>query len=288
MKSERLRVPANKKIKLADYDPGNTGPFRSKEEAAEKLAADIARLEELQDRLYAQSERGLLIVLQGIDAAGKDGTVKHVMSGVNPSGCQVTSFKVPSQEELAHDYLWRYVRALPRRGHIGIFNRSYYEEVLVVRVHPELLANEPLVAGKKSADIWSQRYREINHFERYLVDNGFVVLKFFLHLSKVEQKKRFLERLDAKGKNWKFSPNDVREREFWDEYAAAYEEMLSHTSSDDAPWYVIPADHKWFSRVAVADVIVSTLDGMDLGYPKLTPDQRKQLAQARKQLENEK
>src|SRR5260221_4831703 len=227
MKFESLQVPPGKTIKLKDYSPASTWHFSSKAEAQQKLTDDIAVLTDLQAKLYAQNSYGLLIVLQGIDASGKDGLIKHVMSGVNPSGCQVKSFKVPSYEELDHDYLWRYTRALPERGNIGIFNRSYYEEVLVVRVHPELLRAQRLPRDIKRDVLWADRYRQFNHFERYLVENGIVVLKFFLHLSKDEQKRRFLARLESRDKNWKFSEADVKERAFWDDYMRAYEDMLS-------------------------------------------------------------
>lgn len=288
MNWKRFRVPPGQKVKLRDYPTNATEPFKDKSQAREKLAADVAKLSDLQSRLYAQNVYALLIVLQGIDAAGKDGTIKHVMSGVNPAGCQVTSFKVPSEEELDHDYLWRYVKALPRRGDIGIFNRSHYEEVLVVRVHPELLVREHIHASKKGGGLWAKRYREINDFEHYLDENNIEVLKFFLHLSKDEQKKRFMERLDSPAKNWKFSESDVREREYWDAYQQAFEEMLSNTSTQAAPWYVVPADRKWFTRVVISDVIVSKLESLKLTYPQLNDDQRAALVRARKILENEK
>jgi PPK2 family polyphosphate:nucleotide phosphotransferase len=275
-------------VKLKDYPTAETEPFKDKSEAQEKLAADVAKLADLQSKLYAQNTYALLIVLQAIDAAGKDGTIKHVMSGVNPAGCQVQSFKVPSEEELDHDYLWRYVRALPRRGNIGIFNRSHYEEVLVVRVHPELLVRERIHSSKKREDLWAKRYREINDFEYYLEDNNFEVLKFFLHLSKEEQKQRFLARLDSPDKNWKFSEGDVKERDYWDDYQKAFEEMLSNTSTEQAPWYVIPADRKWFTRVVVSDIIVAKLESMKLAYPELDESGQAALKRARNILENEK
>jgi len=288
MKNNKYVVPPKTKVKLADFPPGDTGPFKNKEAAAQKLADDIARLPELQARLYAQDNYALLIVLQGIDAAGKDGTVKHVMSGVNPTGCQVTSFKGPTHEELDHDYLWRHVKALPARGMIGIFNRSYYEEVLVVRVHPELLEHEKLPKPLKHKELWERRYREINDFEHFLVDNGVEILKFFLHLSKDEQKKRFLSRLEAEDKNWKYSEADVKERAFWDDYQAAYEDMLNNTSTERAPWHVVPADHKWFTRVVVADAVVSKLEELDPRYPTVDEQRKQELAAARKLLESEK
>jgi PPK2 family polyphosphate:nucleotide phosphotransferase len=288
MKTNKYIVPPRTKIKLSDYPPEDTGPFKNKEEAAQKLETDITKLPELQARLYAQDNYALLIILQGIDAAGKDGTIKHVMSGVNPTGCQVTSFKSPSQEELDHDYLWRHIKALPARGMIGIFNRSYYEEVLVVRVHPELLAHEKLPRIPKPKELWEQRYREMNEFEHYLSDNGCEILKFFLHLSKDEQKRRFLKRLEAEDKNWKYSQADVQERAYWDDYQAAYEDMLNNTSTERAPWYVVPADHKWFTRVVVADAVVSKLEEMDPRYPTVDDERKKELAAARKLLESEK
>jgi PPK2 family polyphosphate:nucleotide phosphotransferase len=287
MNRDKFLVPEGKSVKLKDYPSDTTKPYRDKAEAEEKLKRDILKLSDWQTTLHAQNTYGLLIILQGIDAAGKDGTIKHVMSGVNPTGCQVTSFKAPSNEELQHDYLWRCVRALPERGKIGIFNRSYYEEVLVLRVHPELLAKERIPAAKKGDKLWASRFREINHFEHYLVENGIEVLKFFLHLSKDEQKRRFLARLEASDKNWKFSEADVKEREFWDDYQAAFEEMLSHTSTAHAPWHVIPADHKWFAHVAVADIIIHKLASLDLRYPEMDSAQQKALARAKKILESE-
>ena len=288
MNFERFRVPSGTAVKLENYPTDETEPFKNKSQAQEKLAEDVEKLAELQSKLYAQNTYALLIVLQAIDAAGKDGTIKHVMSGVNPAGCQVQSFKVPSEEELDHDYLWRYVRALPRRGNIGIFNRSHYEEVLVVRVHPELLGREHIHSSKKREDLWAKRYREINDFEHYLEENGFEVLKFFLHLSKKEQKERFMARLDSPDKNWKFSESDVKERDHWDDYQKAFEEMLTNTSTEEAPWYVVPADRKWFTRVVVSDIIVAKLESMKLGYPQLDQSGREALKRARKILENEK
>jgi PPK2 family polyphosphate:nucleotide phosphotransferase len=288
MKFKDFLVPPDKKIKLADYSTDATKPYVSKEDAAEKLADDVKKLTDLQAKLYSQDTYALLIVLQGMDASGKDGTIKHVMSGVNPTGCRVNSFKVPSNEELDHDYLWRYAKALPERGVIGIFNRSHYEEVLVVRVHPEVLSREKMPPVKDVDNLWRKRFDEINNFERYLVSNGVEVLKFFLHLSRKEQKRRFLDRLDRPAKNWKFSAADVAERAFWDDYAAAYQDMLSHTSTDVAPWYVIPADNKWFTHLAVADVIVGKLESLNLDFPKLGGEAKKALEAAKKLLENEK
>lgn len=292
MKTDRFLVPPNTDVKLKDYSTAQTDPYHSKEEAQDKLDADILKLRELHAKLYAQNTFALLIILQGIDAAGKDGTIKHVMSGVNPIGCQVKSFKQPSSEELDHDYLWRHVKALPERGNIGIFNRSYFEEVLVVRVHPELLAKEKIDPAKidpakNRAKLWSHRFREINEFERYLVDNGIEILKFFLHLSKEEQKRRFLARLDSPDKNWKFSESDVKERAFWDDYRAAFEDMLSHTSTPYAPWYIIPADQKWFTRSSVAEIIVGKLESMKLRFPELDEERMTALRRAKKMLENE-
>jgi len=287
MKFDNFQVPPGKTIKLKDYSPASTAHFGSKSEAQQKLIDDIGTLSDLQAKLYAENTYGLLIVLQGIDGSGKDGLIKHVMSGVNPSGCQVKSFKVPSYEELDHDYLWRYTRALPERGNIGIFNRSYYEEVLVVRVHPELLRAQRLPRAIKHAVLWADRYRQINHFERYLVENGIVVLKFFLHLSKEEQKRRFLARLESHDKNWKFSEADVKERAFWDDYMSAYEDMLSHTSTVEAPWHVIPADNKWFTRVAAADIIVNKLTSLGLSYPDMDAAQEIALKNAKTILESE-
>ncbi len=288
MNFEKLLVPEGATVKLKDYPTGSTQSDPTKEQAAEKLAADVVKLGEWQAMLAAQNTFALLVILQGIDAAGKDGIIKHVMSGVNASGCQVRSFKVPSEEELDHDYLWRYARALPERGSIGIFNRSYYEEVLVVRVHPEHLAQERIDPGKKINKLWTARFEQFNQFERYLVDNGIAVLKFFLHLSKDEQKKRFMARLELPDKNWKFSEADVKERAFWDDYTAAFEDMLSHTSTAHAPWYRIPADQKWLARLAVADIIVRKLASLGIAYPKLNEEQAKALANAKKFLEQEK
>jgi len=285
---DSLRVPPGKKINLRkDYDSGCVGRFMSKEEAEETTMAGIRLLSEQQDKLYAQNTYGLLVILQAMDAAGKDSTIKHVMSGVNPQGVVVTSFKVPSAEELDHDYLWRSCAALPNRGNIGIFNRSYYEEVLVVRVHPEYLERQQLPPGLNDKNIWSRRYREINNFEQYLVDNGIVVLKLFLNISKEEQKRRFLKRVEEPDKNWKFSAADIRERACWDAYMDAYEEMFNNTSTPHAPWYIIPADHKWFARLAVVSAIYETLDRLHLAYPKVTREQQEALLQAKAEMENE-
>ncbi|MBL9082701.1 MAG: polyphosphate kinase 2 family protein [Planctomycetales bacterium] len=283
---KELLVPPGEKISLRkDYDPDFTGGFDDKEAAGEYVAENAKRLAEYQDRLYAQDTYSLLIIFQAMDAAGKDGTIRHVMSGVNPQGCHVTSFKSPSTEELDHDYLWRAAKALPARGMIGIFNRSYYEETLVVRVHPEFLAKQRL--PKVDDDIWKRRFKEINNFERYLTDNGTVVLKFFLHVSKKEQKKRFLSRIDEADKNWKFSPADYAERAHWDKYQDAFEDMLNHTSTDEAPWFVIPADNKWFARLAVSETICAVLDGLDLAYPTVSKEKKAELQKIRAELEAE-
>jgi PPK2 family polyphosphate:nucleotide phosphotransferase len=287
MKHDAMIVRPGKKIRLKDFDPAHTGKFHGKDEAREKLEADIVRLAEYQNVLYAQNSQALLIIFQALDAAGKDSTIKHVMSGVNPMGTQVFSFKQPSEEELDHDYLWRCHKAVPERGRIGIFNRSYYEEVLVVRVHPEFLSGEKLPPETVKKDIWNQRFNEINDFEHYLVKNGVAILKFFLNVSREEQRRRFLARLDTPEKNWKFSLTDVKERAHWDEYQKAFEAVFNHTSTKWAPWYIIPADHKWFTRAAVADIIVSKLKTMDLEYPTLSKEHMAELQVARELLESE-
>lgn len=285
MNYDRLLAPPGKTVKLKDYDPAYTGKFASKEDAAEKLQSDIVKLAALQDVLYAQNTYSLLVILQAMDAAGKDGVIKHVMSGVNPQGCQVVSFKTPSAEELAHDYLWRSMKQAPERGRIGIFNRSYYEEVLVVRVHPEILQNQRIPRALVGKDIWKERFEQINAFEKYLTRNGTVILKFFLNISNKEQKKRFLERIDTPEKNWKFSSSDVRERGFWKDYMKAYEDVFSNTSTPWAPWHIIPADRKWFTRTAVADIIIKKLGSLDLKYPTLDAEHLKGLKEARTALE---
>jgi PPK2 family polyphosphate:nucleotide phosphotransferase len=277
------RVTSGKGFRLKDIDPGDTHELSSerKPEAREMLARGVEWLADAQDKLYAQDRWSVLLVFQAMDAAGKDSTIKHVMSGVNPQGCQVYSFKQPSAEELDHDFLWRYARSLPERGRIGIFNRSYYEEVLVVRVHPELLERQKMpreLVGKK---IWEERYEDVASFERHLVRNGTVVLKFFLHVSREEQRKRFLERLERPEKNWKFSPTDVAERSHWDDYMTAFEDAIRATATRDAPWYVVPADNKWFTRLVVAAAIVEALEGLGLAYPKVDAAKRKELAAAR-------
>jgi PPK2 family polyphosphate:nucleotide phosphotransferase len=283
-----LKVPPEKKISLAkNYDPSDTGGLVEKEDAADLLAEGVSRMVEYQNRLYAQKTHSLLIIFQAMDAAGKDSTIKHVMSGLNPQGTQVYSFKAPSAEEFEQTYLWRSFKALPGRGNIGIFNRSYYEEVLIVRVHPEILERRQLPARLQDKKIWRRRFQEINNFERYLIDNGTIILKFFLNISKDEQKKRFLKRIDRPEKNWKFSMADVSERRHWDQYQKAYEDMLNHTSTAHAPWYVVPADRKWFTRIAVAGVIYQTLKGLKLSYPTVTDEHRQELLKARKILLDE-
>lgn len=288
MKTRKLaksyRVEDGKHFRLKDFDPADTGDFKSKEEANEKLQKDIERMADLQDRLYAQDHWALLVILQALDAAGKDGTIKHVMSGVNPQGCQVQSFKTPSETELQHDFLWRTTRHLPERGQIGIFNRSYYEEVLVVRVHSEVLKDEKLPPSLMTKNIWEERFEDIHSFERHMARNGTVVRKFFLHLSKKEQKKRFLARLEEPEKNWKFSAADIHEREYWDDYQNAYEEAIRNTASKHAPWYVVPADNKWFTHLVVAAAIVETLEELDLSYPKVDTAKRKEIEEAKKAL----
>jgi PPK2 family polyphosphate:nucleotide phosphotransferase len=282
-----LRVSPGRSVHLGrDFDPGYKDDFLSKADAEGVLQAGVELLADYQARLAAQDTWGLLVVMQAIDAGGKDGTIRHVMSGVNPQGVRVSSFKVPSNEELDHDYLWRYAQRLPARGEIGIFNRSHYEEVLVVRVHPEVLEQQRLPDVAK-VDIWARRYREINDWERYLVDNGIRIVKLFLNVSKEEQRKRFLKRIESPDKNWKFSAADVREREYWDDYQHAFAEMLSHTSTEWAPWVVIPADRKWFARIAAAAAIVSALVEIDPRYPEVAPRTLEELERARAELEAE-
>jgi PPK2 family polyphosphate:nucleotide phosphotransferase len=283
-----FRVADGASFRLKDFDPAETLGLKSKEHAHETLEHGIARLCDLQEKLYAQDRWAVLVILQAMDAAGKDSTIKHVMSGLNPQGCSVTSFKAPSAEDLDHDFLWRATRSLPERGKIGIFNRSYYEEVLVARVHPEILSREKLPPDLVSGKIWQWRFEDINAYERYLSRNGIVVLKFFLNVSKKEQKRRFLERLDEPEKNWKFSASDVLERQHWNEYMGAYEEMIRNTSTERAPWYVVPADHKWFTRVVVAEALIHVLDKLNLSFPKVDAEKRKDLKRARIILKNEK
>jgi len=285
---KQFRVTDGAEFRLKDFDPAETLGLKSKEHAQETLESGVARLCDLQDKLFAQDRWAILVVLQAMDAAGKDSLIKHVMSGLNPQGCSVSSFKEPSTEELNHDYLWRATRALPERGKIGIFNRSYYEEVLVVRVHPEILSRERLPAELVSGKIWRERFEDIRAYERYLDRNGIIILKFFLNVSRKEQKKRFLERLDEPEKNWKFSATDVLEREHWGEYMDAYEEMIQNTSTERAPWYVVPADHKWFTRVVVAEALVHALDKLNLSYPQVDKKKRRDLKKARAALMREK
>ncbi len=279
--AKRYRIAENTKFRLASIAPADTWKLKSKEHAQKWLEEGVARLSQLQARLYAQNQWAVLLIFQAMDAAGKDGTIKHVMSGVNPQGCEVFSFKAPSAEELDHDFLWRTTKRLPERGRIGIFNRSYYEEVLVVRVHPELLAREKMPPTLVTKDIWRERFEDINALERYLTRNGVIVRKFFLHLSKPEQRERLLGRLEDPEKNWKFSMDDLKERQRWGAYMRAYEDMIRHTATEYAPWYVVPADHKWFTRLVVAEVIVDALESLDLHYPKLDRAKRRELAAVR-------
>jgi PPK2 family polyphosphate:nucleotide phosphotransferase len=284
-----FRIIKGKGFKLKDFDPGDTlGLKLDKGEAAEILQRGTDWLAEEQDMLYAQDRWSLLLVFQAMDAAGKDGTIKHVMSGVNPQGCQVFSFKQPSAEELSHDFLWRYSKRVPERGRIGIFNRSYYEEVLVVRVHEEILERQKLPPQLVSKNIWAERLDDITHFEDYLNRQGVITLKFFLNLSRKEQKKRFMERLDKPAKHWKFAPSDVHERKFWNDYMHAFEEAIRATASKHAPWYVVPADNKWFTRLVVAAAIVEVVEQLDLAYPKVDAEKKKLLVAAREALESEK
>ena len=280
-------VKDGKHFRLKNFDPADTASLHSKEHAEELLQKGIAHMAELQNKLYAQDRWSLLLIFQAMDAAGKDGAIKHVMSGVNPQGCEVFSFKQPSAEELKHDFLWRASQHLPERGRIGIFNRSYYEEVLVVRVHSDLLRNESIPSSLVGKHLWRERFEDIHSFERHLWRNGTVIRKFFLNLSRAEQKQRFLARLEEPEKNWKFSAADVHERDYWDDYMAAYEDMIRHTATSHAPWYVVPADHKWFTRAAVAAVIVETMEGLRLSYPTVSAAERKQLKGARVKLEAE-
>jgi len=284
--SKPFRVTNGRAFRLKDIDPADTLDLtaEAKPRAQEALAFGVDVLAKLQDKLYAQDRWSVLLIFQAMDAAGKDGAIKHVMSGVNPQGCQVFSFKAPSSEDLDHDYLWRCMKCLPERGRIGIFNRSYYEETLAVRVHPEFLASQKLPPRLVTKDIWKQRFEDIRAFEQYLTRNGTVVLKFFLHVSKKEQKKRFLERIENPAKNWKFSANDAKEREFWNDYMDAYEDTIRNTATKDAPWYVVPADNKWFTRVVVAAAVISALDALDLAYPEVGEAQQAALAAAKKAL----
>jgi PPK2 family polyphosphate:nucleotide phosphotransferase len=280
-----FRVTNGKKFKLKQVDPRDTAGLKGKEDAAKILQSGVQRLAELQDKLYAQDRWALLLVFQAMDAAGKDGTIKHVMSGVNPAGCQVYSFKAPSSEELDHDFMWRTLRCLPERGRIGIFNRSYYEEMLVVRVHPELLHGQKVPPSLVTDDIWMERFEDVRNIEQYLSRNGVAIVKFFLHVSRQEQRKRFLERLEREDKNWKFSMADAKERNFWDDYMHAYEDMIQHTATGEAPWYVVPADHKWFTRLVVAGAIISALEDLELAYPAVDAHKREELRLVQAELE---
>jgi PPK2 family polyphosphate:nucleotide phosphotransferase len=281
-----FRVTHGSGFRLKDIDPGDTLGFDSEDKprAKEALATGVEALAELQDMLYAQDRWAVLLVFQAMDAAGKDGTIKHVMSGVNPQGCQVYSFKAPSAEDLDHDFLWRCMKYVPERGRVGIFNRSYYEETLVVRVHSEFLAKQTLPPELITKNIWKERFEDIGNFERYLTRNGVIILKFFLHVSKGEQKRRFLERLENPEKNWKFSANDIKERAFWNDYMRAYEDLIRNTSAPEAPWYVVPADNKWFTRIVVAAAVIEALDALDLHYPKVSKEKLKELAAAKRVL----
>jgi PPK2 family polyphosphate:nucleotide phosphotransferase len=287
MDTSRFRVRPGEKVNLRRYSPDDTAPFKNRRKAAGRLERGIQRLAMLQERLYAQNRWAVLLIFQAMDAAGKDSAIKHVMSGLNPQGTQVYSFKRPSDEELDHDYLWRTSKALPERGRIGIFNRSYYEEVLVVRVHPDVLNRQKLPAGLVTKRLWRDRYEDINAFERYLTRNGTLVRKFFLHVSKAEQRRRFLERLDDPAKHWKFESADLDERERWGEYTRAYQQALTQTSTRDAPWYIVPADHKWFTRLVIAELVIEALEGLDLAFPAATKAQLDALADARKRLGSE-
>jgi PPK2 family polyphosphate:nucleotide phosphotransferase len=285
--SRAYRVDDGKKFRLKNVDPADTAGLSSKKDVGKMLEKGVERLREMQEKLYAHDRWALLLIFQAMDAAGKDGTIEHVMSGVNPQGCQVFSFKAPSEEELDHDFMWRTSRALPERGRIGIFNRSYYEEVLVVRVHPEFLGHQKLPAGLVTDRIWEERFEDINGFERYISRQGIAVRKFFLHISREEQKRRFLSRLDEPEKRWKFAVGDVHERAHWNDYMHAYEELLRSTSHPHAPWYVVPADHKWFARLVVASAIVDALESLDLTYPEVNKDKLSELEAARASLEAE-
>jgi PPK2 family polyphosphate:nucleotide phosphotransferase len=285
--SKPYRVDNGRRFRLKDFDPGDSSGVKSKKHAEKELPRGLARMVELQDKLYAQDKWAILLIFQAMDAAGKDGAIKHVMSGVNPQGCQVFSFKQPSAEELDHDFLWRSSKCIPERGRIGIFNRSYYEEVLVVRVHKELLERQRIPSSLVTKNIWNERFADINAYEHYLSRNGVVIRKFFLNLSKEEQRQRFLSRLEEPTKNWKYSAADFAERERWNEYMAAYEEMIQHTATPHAPWFVVPADKKWYTRLVVADAIIHALEHLNLHYPVVNADKRKELKAARVALEHE-
>ena len=289
MNIEKFIVPEGRKLNLAKYATDDTGDYEEKHHAVKDLHKNVERLAELQDVLYAQNRHALLIIFQAMDAAGKDGAIKHVMSGLNPQGCEVTSFKQPSAEELDHDYLWRSMKNVPERGRIGIFNRSYYEDVLIVRVHPEILKLSQMPEKiENDKNLWKKRFEQIRNFEQYLTENGVHVLKFFLHVSKEEQKDRFLARIETPEKNWKFSASDAKERGFWDDYMSVYTDAMQHTSTKNAPWHVIPADKKWFTRVAVSEVIIKKMESLKLEYPTISDAQRESLLEAKKILESEK
>lgn len=283
------RIDGEKKFRLKDYDPADTAKFTSadKPRAKEALTIGIEALSELQDKLYAQDRWAVLLIFQAMDAAGKDGAIKHVMSGVNPQGCQVYSFKAPTSEDLDHDYLWRCIKHMPERGRIGIFNRSYYEETLVVRVHKQILENQKLPSSLVTKNIWNERFEDIRNFEKYLTRNGVIIRKFFLNVSREEQKKRFMERLDEPEKNWKFSAADVKERGYWDDYMEAYQDMIRNTSTPDCPWYVVPADNKWYTRIVIAAAIIEALGSLNLHYPKVNAATREELRLAREKLVGE-
>ena len=284
LRVDRFRVKAGTRVRLRGRDPADTAPLASKDEAVELLERTVRRLYDLTETLYAQDRWALLLVFQAMDAAGKDSAIKHVMRGLDPKATQVYTFKAPSQEELDHDYMWRCMKVLPERGRIGVFNRSYYEEVLIVRVHPELLEAQHLPPGRITPKIWEERFDDIRNIERYLCRNGTIIRKFFLHVSKAEQRRRFLQRLDDPAKNWKFAINDVNERLKWEEYMRAYEEAMAATSTRDAPWYVIPADHKWFTRLVIAQIVTEALEKMSLQFPPLTPKKQRELKEARRRL----
>lgn len=288
MKIEKFRIAEGSKVDLKDHPTDYSGDYKDKTAAGVDLARNVARMAELQDVLYAENTRSLLIIFQAMDAAGKDSVIEHVMSGINPQGCHVASFKAPSSEELEHDYLWRCVKALPERGKIGIFNRSHYEEVLVVRVHPAILQSQPLPDEiKRDKNIWKDRFRQIRKWEDHLAENGTHILKFFLNVSKDEQKKRFLDRIEEADKNWKFNSGDAKERAFWDDYMKAYTEAIEATSTERSPWFIIPADKKWFTRVAVSEIIVKKMESLDLKYPSVSDAHKAELAEAKKRLESE-
>ena len=285
MSQQKFRVPAGKRVRLESYDPAFTGGFKSREEAEAKIERDCESLAQYQDKLLAEERQSLLLIFQAMDGAGKDGTIKHVMSSVDPQGCVVTINEKPGATELKHDYLWRFVRNMPKRGQIGIFNRSYYEEVLSTRIHPERLEDQQLPPRIRDAkNIWQQRFRQINNFEQYLTENGIHVMKFFLHLSKEKQRERLLERLEVPEKKWKFSMNDVTERALWDDYMRAFEDAITRTNTQRAPWYVVPADHRWFSALVVADLVLDKLKSLKLRYPHVSSEGKKEMEKARKLL----